>query len=261
MSNRIAQLYASQIVPPSSKAKAVCSDLSKYDKLISEFLIRLGFSILRILIEPDEPDSADESVWDLIIDYFINTPVVVLPNGRFTEIKVSVSSGSYFTQLIDSVVNYVTSVYVQLRVFGKWYPIYVLGDDSIFRVPQEAEVDLKVFHSEYDLFGFRLSLNKSLVTTDFRDATFFGHKFHGTTIDRDDELIYELLLHPENPVENVHHSYSRLQSIFVDMGAASFRINDLMTAFINKHRKQVGDEKFRPVDTMNENLRRYLRAD
>ena len=155
MSNRIAQIYASQIVPPSSKAIAVCSDLSKYDKLISEFLIRLGFSILRILIEPDEPDSADESVRDLIIDYFINTPVVVLPNGRFTEIKGNVSSGSYFTQLIDSVVNYVTSIYVQLKVFGKWYPKNVLGDDSIFVVPQQTGVNLNVFNSEYKLFGFR----------------------------------------------------------------------------------------------------------
>ena len=65
----IAFLYASQIVPPSSKAKAVCIDLSKYDKLISEFLIQSGSSILRMLIEPDEPDSADKSVWDPIIDY------------------------------------------------------------------------------------------------------------------------------------------------------------------------------------------------
>ena len=64
----------------------------------------------------------------------------------------------------------------------------------------------------------------------------------------------------ENPVENVHHSYSRLQSILVDMGAVSFRINDLMTASINKHGEQVVDEKFRPVDTMNENLRMNLMA-
>ena len=77
MSNSIAQLYASQIVPTSSKAKAVCIDLSNYDKLISEFLIRLESSIPRMLIEPDEPDSADKSVWDPIIDYFINTPVVL----------------------------------------------------------------------------------------------------------------------------------------------------------------------------------------
>ena len=80
MSNSIAHLYASQIVPPSSKAKAVCIDLSKHDKLIPEILIRSGSWILRMLIEPDEPDSADKSVWDPINDLFINTPVV-LPNG------------------------------------------------------------------------------------------------------------------------------------------------------------------------------------
>ena len=68
MSNSIAQLYASQIVPPSSKAKAVGINISIYDTLISRFLIRLRSSILRKLIEPDEPDSADKSVWDPIID-------------------------------------------------------------------------------------------------------------------------------------------------------------------------------------------------
>ena len=114
MSNTIAQLYPSQIVPPSSNAKAVCIDLSKYDKMISEFLIRLGSLILRMLIELYEPDSADKSVWDPINDYFISTPVV-LPNGRFMKIKGSVHSGSYITQLIDSVVKYVTSIYVQLE--------------------------------------------------------------------------------------------------------------------------------------------------
>ena len=90
-------------------------------------------------------------------------------------------------------------------------------------------------------------MDKSSVTTDFTEATFRGHKFHGTSIDGDDELIYELL-HPENPVENVHHSYSRLQSIFVDMGATSFKINDQMTAFINRYGEQVGDKNFKPVE-------------
>ena len=116
MSNSIAHLYASQIVPPSSKAKPVCIDLSKYDKLISEFLIRLGSSILRMLIEPNKTDSADKSVWDPNIDLIINTPVV-LPNGKFMKIRGSVPSGSINTQLIDSAVNYVTSIYVQLKVF------------------------------------------------------------------------------------------------------------------------------------------------
>ena len=111
---------------------------------------------------------------------------------------------------------------MQLGVLEKWDPQNVLGDDSIFAVPQETEVDLNVFHSEYELFPFRLSLDKSLVTADLSEAKFFGQKFHGISIDRDDELIYELLLHPENPIENVLHSYSRLKSIFVDMGAASF---------------------------------------
>ena len=86
----------------------------------------------------------------------------------------------------------------------------MLCDDSIFIVPQETEVYLNVFHSENELFGFRLSLDKSLVTAEFSEATFFEHKFHGISIDRDDKLIHELLLQPENPVDNVHHSYSRL---------------------------------------------------
>ena len=98
----------------------------------------------------------------------------------------------------------------------------MLGDDSIFVVPQETEVDLNVFHSKDERFELRLSLDRSLVTTDFSEATFFGHKFHGISIDRDDELIYDLLLYPKNPVENVLHSYSGLNSIFVDMGPASF---------------------------------------
>ena len=58
-----------------------------------------------MMIEPDEPDSGDESVWYLIIDYFMNTQVV-LPNGKLMKLKGSVPSGSYFSQFVDTVGNY-----------------------------------------------------------------------------------------------------------------------------------------------------------
>ena len=115
-------------------------DFSKFDSTISADLIYLAFQILGTWFTEEEKK---EYGWDLIVDYFIHTPIV-MPNGRvYFGKKHGVPSGSFFTQLVDSVVNTIVQFYMAARLgysISKW-KFKVLGDDVIISIPAEVSLD------------------------------------------------------------------------------------------------------------------------
>lgn len=109
---------------------------------VPEWLIRIAFDILTINI-----DFARYRDWGIadarrsyhmflcLVDYFINTnnKIRLCSGERFIK-RSGVASGSYFTQLIDSIVKYILINWVVFRLRTGARPKYckVLGDDSIF---------------------------------------------------------------------------------------------------------------------------------
>jgi hypothetical protein len=111
----------------------VCLDYSKYDSTIPAVFIREAFRILSTWFEESD---LNEFGWSTIVNYFINTPIVMPDGHLYVGKNHGVPSGSYFTQLIDSVVN-VALMYAYSHKFGfRFDPLslFVLGDDSIVRV-------------------------------------------------------------------------------------------------------------------------------
>jgi hypothetical protein len=133
-------------------------DYSKFDSSIPERFIRDAFNILETWFSPqDRKDGA----WQLIVNYFIHTPIV-LPDGKlYVGKKRGVPSGSFFTQLIDSMVN-LFLIHYCLKKLGhslKPWKVLVLGDDSIFSVDRRLSLsDLAV---QLNKLGISLNLEKS----------------------------------------------------------------------------------------------------
>merc|ERR1739848_701915 len=87
--------------------------------------------------------------WNQIIDYFINTPLLV---GRELWVKKGgVPSGSYFTQLIDCILNMIALFYGLLHLSKRLCPhdpklsrvllhFNVLGDDSIMKLKKKLSI-------------------------------------------------------------------------------------------------------------------------
>jgi hypothetical protein len=142
-----------------SPGKIVALDYSGFDTTISKTMIKYAFRILGTWFT--EEDCAEYGYNDLV-SYFIRTPIV-MPDGHIYRGKEhGVPSGSYFTQLVDSIVNVALCYALASRFNFKFTgtSLLVLGDDSIMNVTH-GDVDLIAWAHYLGEFGLKLNINKS----------------------------------------------------------------------------------------------------
>jgi hypothetical protein len=149
-------------------------DFSKFDSSIHPKLIALAFSIIRAQFDEDE---SMETVWRVIEQYFIHTPIV-MPDGIMYKKHKGVPSGSYFTQIIDSIVNYIIIQYTAISINSAPLAkgrVYVLGDDVAIGL--DGEFDMQRWVKVLGSLGFTVNAGKSSVghgQIDFLGQTWRG---------------------------------------------------------------------------------------
>lgn len=134
-------------------------DYSKFDSSIPSYLIRFSFKILKTWFDIENEE--DEQAWNTIIKYFIHTPIVMPDGNLYLGKKHGVPSGSYFTQLIDSVVNTVLVAALSHRFSLNvgWRNFFVLGDDVVFSTYKGLDLN-QVAKYLKDAFGVILHPTK-----------------------------------------------------------------------------------------------------
>lgn len=122
------------------KGTIVCLDYSKYDTTLSKTMIRQAFRILSTWFTREDRESLG---WSTVVSYFISTPIVMPDGHLYTGKDHGVPSGSYFTQMIDSIVNvalsYALSYKFDFKIGHK--SLYVLGDDVIMSVVGDVNLE------------------------------------------------------------------------------------------------------------------------
>lgn len=120
------------------KAYAYSTDVSSFDSSIDAGLINVAFKILSTWfdLEQIEPTSS-VPYWKIYRDvkwYFIHTPIFMPDGNVYKGKKHGVPSGSYFTQMIDSIVNVILvgAISSSFHLNVSKDDIYVLGDDILF---------------------------------------------------------------------------------------------------------------------------------
>lgn len=215
-------------------------DIKSFDATVQPRLIHTAFHKLsQNLIFPD---IMSEYAFEYTIQHFINRPVI-MPDGRIWLKRVGVPSGSYYTQMIDSVVNLIATYYAQLslqpNVYNRTFTTFVLGDDSIFGIPTDLGYpDPTMFEPHFKELGLTLSPTKSIVANRASELKFLGHVARGTRVDRDSATLLRLALYQEQPVSGPAMSITRITGLLIDSALCSWPLIHLYQTMHAKYRHQ-----------------------
>lgn len=217
-------------------------DFKSFDKTVPEWLIRVAFDILFLNLDVTTyrdygiPRSAYIlRMWDYIVNYFIHTPIRMCNGERYRK-DGGIASGSYFTQLIGSIINYILIQYTMLKINATITAIKVLGDDSIVGLnravyPYEVSAILEPL-------GFIVNAAKSSSSPRLSDITFLGHTLNCGFPTKPRDKVIASLVYPEHPDRDWDHVASRaLGILYANLG---------VDEFVDFYCRQV--TKFRPFD-------------
>jgi hypothetical protein len=163
-------------------------DYSHFDACVSAWLLREAFDVIKTAFV-----EVDEELWDVIVNSFI-TKDVIMADGVYTVAK-GVPSGSMFTQIIDSVVNYLV-IATYLNHCGLSYDMFILGDDNL--IFTKHAIDLMDLSSYiFKNFGMRISPDKSSQGKRMDCPTFLSRQWRPTGEWRHPYVLIEKMLFPE----------------------------------------------------------------
>lgn len=212
-------------------------DLKSFDSSVQPWLINEAFDIL----EENIIFQDDMAYYSFLFskEFFIHTPVV-MPDGRLWLKHIGVPSGSYFTQMIDSIANSIATHYVQMKTHGQMFKTYVLGDDSLFGVPVELGTpNLHTYAPHYEAVGMTLHPDKGTVAIHPKDLDFLGHTARHSKVDRETAELLRLALYPEHPVHGPAQSMNRIKGIMLDSAMNNWHIKHLHDLMMAKYRHQL----------------------
>lgn len=250
MYKRLPSIIPRTLADETTQYFGVGLDIKSFDTAVQPWLIRVAFDILRENIEFTEIQQVQS--FEYSIEHFIDRPVV-MPNGRMWLKRVGVPSGSYFTQLVDSVVNHIIINYCQLKIYNRTFRTYVLGDDSLFGIPIDNGVpDLEEFAHHLSTLGFALSTQKCIIATRPEHLEFLGHCAKGTRVSRETADMMRLALYLEYPVTGPAISMTRIKGMMIDSGLTNWPIIHLSKYMESKYRQfGITEEPLFPSDDAN----------
>lgn len=187
---------AARLVRIENSSLRYCLDFSSYDASLHPSLISFAFQVLKTHFR-----MVDDKAWESIVHYFIHTRII-LPDGMVYQKHQGVPSGSYFTQLVDSICNFLILQYVSFRLDGQPIQqdkVLVLGDDSIFGMATYHP--LVLIAKVVGELGVKMNAIKSVLAKKTSELSeFLGHVWFRGVVNRDAREIAQRMAFPEKPL-------------------------------------------------------------
>jgi hypothetical protein len=216
-------------LPPDEDCLYMTTDWSGFDSSVQMYEIELAFELLEIMLE--FPDTASFLTFRYVKKLFKSRKIIG-PNG-IVYLRISgVPSGSYFTHLVDSIINW-----VRIRFLCRLNRIHIKeiwthGDDGLTKIDSGTEetTQLPIDALRY---GWKINIDHSAVVSDRSKIEFLGRTtLHGTS-HRDSDRALRLMLYPEYPVTDPQISIARLKAIDADAGGTTPRIPECYHYMVN----------------------------
>lgn len=234
-------------------------DYSQFDSHVQRNDIQFSFNVLKTFFDLEQKVFEDFTVADVfkvVERFFINTPLV-FPNEKGPSLvlgkRLGVPSGSYFTQMVDSIVNYALAADIFYEMDLKFNPdyIWVLGDDMIAFT--YGKVDLAKFEYLATQRGYIANKEKGGQTlTVNAEFEFLGRRWRNFLPRRTIQEVMDRALYPErwrqydsNPYQEAHQlitSYT-LTSIIDDCHIDRGVIPTIQTKWLSGYLRELTTEK------------------
>lgn len=179
-------------------------DMSSYDSSLAATLIRSAFYIIKSWYDLDAEIGEGEwrctlrQLFNWVERYFINTPIV-MPDGKVYWGKGhGVPSGSYFTQIVDSIVNVMLcgAVNSKFNMGVSARSILVLGDDMLFWSDKNVSLNEIALYLNRT-FGVKMNPEKSKVYKQSETIHYLGRDWTNGVPSLDVDEIIKRMVYPE----------------------------------------------------------------
>jgi hypothetical protein len=209
-------------------------DWSQFDASVQPYEIDLAFDLLKTMLY--FPYKESELVFDYCKQVFIKRKLLS-PDGRMFMRFGGIPSGSYFTHMVDSIINWNRIRYLFELFDIKYDFIRTHGDDGFIRITSLIENFNHVVEHAATL-GWFIQLDKCKLTRDISEIEFLGRSSIIGANRRNRMKCLRLCLFPEYPVSNPQISIARLKSIHFDSGGYISEIPRAVEMLVNLY----GDE-------------------
>lgn len=216
---------------------SIAMDWSAFDTSIPNWLIDQAFRIIKNSFNMDISENAEGDIHyskkrqndeasafasrqaNLRLFKWIQTNFkktkIMLPNGDILKKMHGIPSGSYFTQAVGSICNYIVISFIMYYMRIPWFEAAVLGDDSYIKI-DEAGFDLnQAALIAKHFFGMTLNVKKSSVRSFREQQKFLGYEVEGLRLKRSDEEFAKLVLYPERDVHTLEQAMSRVFAFYL----------------------------------------------
>ena len=179
-------------------------DYSQFDASVSAELIHIAFKILKSWYDQDQVEPVSgltvREIFKMIEHYFIHTTIVMPDGNLYLGKDHGVPSGSYFTQMVDSVVNCIAAGCMShaFKLHVDKHHLFILGDDCMFWSNSLVSLDQLAAYVDRNLGLHLHGSEKSEVTRFDEPVHFLGRTWTEGVPDLDLEGIIERMVYPES---------------------------------------------------------------
>jgi len=196
------------------------TDWSSFDASAQRFEIELAFKLLESMLT--FPNAETRMAWEFVKQLFM-TRKIAASDGNIYFKTAGVPSGSYFTIMIDSIINFIRILYIFRRFSGRFpRSVKTQGDDGVSQCHKGQRLDLHAISIAIKReFEWEFNPDKVLQGRSADEVEFLSRTAFGMDNFRDAIKLERLALYPEFPVESGEISLFRVSSILDESSVRS----------------------------------------